>query len=137
MPATRTHVKRVTAASLRTRPGGTRFRRRIKDISVLSTLFYIVSQILTLYYWVVILSAVMATLVSFGVLDSRNRLVWTVGDFLARLTEPALRPIRRVLPNFGGLDLSPLVLILVIVVIQMMLPRIFGAIQGDIQGLFL
>ncbi len=137
MPATQGYVKQLAAASLRTRPGGTRFRRRIKDNSVLTTVFYILSQILTLYYWVVILSAVIVTLVSFGVLDSRNRLVWTVGDFLARLTEPALRPIRRVLPNFGGLDLSPLVLILIIVVIQMMLPRIYGAIQGDVQGLFL
>ena len=137
MPTSLGHVKQVAAAALRTRPGGTRFRRRIKDVSVLTTVFYILSQILTLYYWVVILSAVIVTLVSFGVLDSRNRFVWTVGDFLARLTEPALRPIRRVLPNFGGLDLSPLVLILIIVVIQMMLPRIYGAIQGDVQGLFL
>ena len=104
---------------------------------MLTILFQILSEVLSLYRWVVILAAVITTLVSFGVLDSRNRLVWTVGDFLYRLTEPALRPIRRVLPNFGGLDLSPLVLILIIVVIQMMLPRIYGAIQGDVQGLFL
>jgi len=104
---------------------------------VLSILYYILSQILSLYWWVVILAAVITTLVSFGVLDSRNRIVWTVGDFLYRLTEPALRPIRRVLPNFGGVDLSPLILLLIISALQMLLPRIFGALQGDIQGLFL
>jgi len=76
-------------------------------------------------------------LVSFGVLDTRNRFVWTIGDFLYRVTEPALRPIRNVLPNFGGLDISPLVLILIIWVLEMLLARVYAAIMfGNIQGLF-
>ena len=105
---------------------------------MLTILFDVVMEILALYRWVVILAAIIATLVSFGVLDSRNRLVWTIGDFLYRLTEPALRPIRRILPNFGGLDLSPLVLILLISVAQALLARIYAAIMtGDVQGLFL
>lgn len=105
---------------------------------MLTILFQVVSEILSLYRWVVILAAIITTLVSFGVLDSRNKLVWTVGDFLYRLTEPALRPIRRVLPNFGGLDLSPLLLILLISVAQMLLTRIYAAVMtGDVQGLFL
>jgi YggT family protein len=53
-------------------------------------------------------------LASFGVLDTRNRLVWTVGDFLFRVTEPILRPVRNVMPNFGNLDLSPIVVILLL-----------------------
>ena len=105
---------------------------------MLTILFDVAMEILSLYRWVVILAAIVVTLVSFGVLDSRNRIVWTVGDFLYRLTEPALRPIRRILPNFGGLDLSPLVLILLISVAQMILGRVYAAVMtGDVQGLFL
>ena len=58
--------------------------------------------------WAVILAAVFSLLTSFGVLDTRNRLVWTIGDFLYRITEPALRPIRNLMPNLGGIDISPM-----------------------------
>jgi YggT family protein len=69
---------------------------------VITILYQILNEILNLYKWAVILAAVFSMLVSFGVLDTRNRLVWTIGDFLYRVTEPALRPIRNMLPNFGG-----------------------------------
>ena len=62
--------------------------------------------------WAVILAALFSLLVGFNVLDTRNRAVWTIGDFFYRVTEPALRPIRNLLPNLGGVDLSPLVLLL-------------------------
>ena len=75
-------------------------------------LFWFVDQLLHLYIWAVILSALVSLLASFGVLDTRNRIVWTIGDFLFRLTDPALRPIRRFLPNLGGIDISPIILIL-------------------------
>jgi len=105
---------------------------------VITILFQIAQEVLNLYKWAVILAAVMSMLVSFGVLDTRNRLVWTIGDFLYRITEPALRPIRRVLPSFGNIDLSPLVLIFLLYVAQMLLARIYGAIvYGNISGLFL
>jgi YggT family protein len=94
---------------------------------LLSIIFFLLHVILRLYLWAVILAAVVSTLASFGVLDTRNRIVWTIGDFLYRLTEPALRPIRNVLPNFGGIDLSPLVLILIIMAAQMLLDRIYAA----------
>ena len=104
---------------------------------VITIIFWVLQEVLHLYLWAVILAAVFSMLVSFGVLDTRNRIVWTIGDFLYRLTEPALRPIRNVLPNFGGLDISPLVLILVIWVLQMLLARLYAAIMfGNIQGLF-
>jgi YggT family protein len=92
---------------------------------VFTILYEIVNEILSLYIWAVILAAVFSMLVAFGVLDTRNRIVWTIGDFLYRLTEPALRPIRNFLPNFGSLDLSPIVLIFLIWIIQQMLQRIF------------
>ncbi len=77
-------------------------------------LFDLVFVVLQMFFWALLLSAVVSTLISFGVLDGRNRFVWTIGDFLFRITEPVLRPIRRVLPNFSGLDLSPLVAMLAI-----------------------
>ncbi len=76
--------------------------------------FWLIDQAIGLYIWALILAAVVSLLISFGVLDSRNRLVWTIADFLERITEPALRPIRRFLPNLGGIDISPVILILLL-----------------------
>lgn len=105
---------------------------------MITIVFEIVHQVLNLFYWAVILAAVFSMLTSFGVLDTRNRIVWTIGDFLYRITEPALAPIRRVLPMFGNIDLSPLVLIFIIYVVQALLGRIYAAIVfGNVQGLFL
>lgn len=105
---------------------------------MITILFQIAQEILNLYKWAVILAAVMSMLVSFNVLDTRNRFVWMVGDFLYRITEPALRPIRRVIPTFGSIDLSPVALIFLIYVAQMLLARIYAAIvYGNVSGLFL
>lgn len=105
---------------------------------MITIVFQILQEILNLYKWAVILAAVMSMLVGFGVLDSRNRFVWTVGDFLYRITEPALRPIRRVIPTFGSIDLSPVALIFLIYVAQMLLARIYAAIAfGNLSGLIL
>ena len=105
---------------------------------MITILFEIAGELLSLYRWAVILAAVFSMLSSFGVIDTRNRLVYTIGDFLYRITEPALRPIRNILPNFGNIDLSPVVLILLIYALQMLLGRIYAAIVfGNVQGLFL
>jgi YggT family protein len=87
-------------------------------------IFWLVDRLLSLYIWAVILSAVFSILVSFGVLDTRNRMVWTIGDFLYRITEPALRPIRNLLPNLGGIDISPVILILLLQAARMLLGEI-------------
>jgi YggT family protein len=84
-------------------------------------LFWLVDRLLSLYIWAVILAAVFSILTSFGVLDTRNRLVWTIGDFLYRITEPALRPIRNLLPSLGGIDISPIILILLLQAARMLL----------------
>ncbi len=68
-------------------------------------------NIITLYIWVLIISAVMSWLIAFGVVNTRNRAVYLIADFCYRVTEPALRPIRRILPLMGGIDLSPIILI--------------------------
>ncbi len=72
----------------------------------------LIDQIITLYFWIIIASAVLSWLVAFNVLNTQNRFVYTVGDLLHKLTEPALRPIRKIMPDLGGIDLSPIVLIL-------------------------
>ena len=87
-------------------------------------LFWLVDRLISLYMWAVILSAVFSLLTSFGVLDTRNRIVWTIGDFLYRITEPALRPIRNLLPNLGGIDISPIILILLLQAARMLLGEI-------------
>jgi YggT family protein len=86
--------------------------------------------VLDLYVWVVILSAIFSWLYAFNVVNTRNQFVSMVGETLYRLTEPVLRPIRRILPAMGGLDLSPVVLLLIIFVLQRMiqlyvLPNVF------------
>ena len=81
---------------------------------MIPALFQLLNAIIGLLVWALILSAIFSTLASFGVLDTRNRLVWTIGDFLTRVTEPMLRPIRNVLPNFGNIDISPIVAILLL-----------------------
>ncbi len=79
------------------------------------SLLNLVNMVIELYIWAVILSAVLSWLVAFNVINTRNRFVYSVGAFLYRVTEPALRPIRRFIPNLGGIDLSPIVLILLLV----------------------
>ena len=81
---------------------------------MITALFQLLDLILRLYVWALILAAVFSMLTSFNVLDTRNRLVWTIGDFLFRITDPVLRPIRNFLPNLGGIDLSPLIVIAII-----------------------
>lgn len=103
---------------------------------MISTLFWLLDELLNLYIWAVIIAALFGMLASFGVLDTRNRTVWSIGDFLYRLTEPALRPIRNILPNFGNIDLSPLILLLLLQAARMLLSRIaIVIITGSMQYL--
>jgi YggT family protein len=74
--------------------------------------------ILNLAWWVIIISVIMSWLIAFNVLDTRNRVVYQIADMLYRLTEPVYRPIRNVLPDLGGIDLSPLVVLIAIYALQ-------------------
>ena len=73
---------------------------------------------LQLYMWLVIAAAILSWLVAFNVVNTRNQLVGTVSEFLFRITEPALRPIRQFMPNLGGIDISPVILFLIIIFIE-------------------
>jgi YggT family protein len=97
---------------------------------ILIPLLTVISYALDLYWWVVIAMIVYSWLTAFGVINTYNSTVRTIGDVLARLTEPVLRPIRQFLPNFGAVDLSPIVLWLGITFLQMVDNRLIVAIHG-------
>ena len=84
-----------------------------------------ISYLLTIYIYVLIAMAVLSWLIAFNVANPRSPVVHAVGEFLYRVTEPLLRPIRNLLPNLGGIDVSPVILILLILFIQaVILPNI-------------
>ncbi len=78
----------------------------------------LVDTVISLYIWALIISAVLSWLVAFNVVNTSNRFVYAVGDFLYRLTEPALRHIRRFIPLMGGIDISPVILILILMFVR-------------------
>jgi YggT family protein len=85
------------------------------------SLLMLIDKVIDIYSWVVIASAIMSWLVAFGVINVRNQFIRVVVDLLYRLTEPVLRPIRRVLPNLGGVDISPVILLLGLIFVQSLL----------------
>ncbi|MGH6832745.1 MAG: YggT family protein [Methyloceanibacter sp.] len=74
--------------------------------------------VIDLYIWVVIASAILSWLIAFNVINTSNQFVRSVAEMLYRVTEPALRPIRSVIPNLGGIDISPVILILFLLFIR-------------------
>ena len=87
------------------------------------SILYIILVVLDIYIWLLIAAAVLSWLVAFNVINTRNQFVAMVGDFLYRVTEPVLRPIRNMLPSLGGIDISPVVLILIIILIKDVIVR--------------
>ncbi|HSO41582.1 MAG: YggT family protein [Rhodospirillales bacterium] len=94
---------------------------------ILGPLFWLITTVIELFIWALVISAVLSWLVAFNVVNTRNRFVYMVGDFLHRVTEPALRPIRRIIPNLGGIDISPLILILLLLFLQQVLLRLYAS----------
>ena len=83
----------------------------------------IILLILQIYIWLLIAAAVLSWLVAFNVVNTRNQVVAMLGEFLYRITEPLLRPIRSVMPNLGGIDVSPVILILLILLLENVIVR--------------
>jgi YggT family protein len=81
-------------------------------------LIQFIAMVIDLYIWVIIASAILSWLIAFGVVNTQNRFVYMVADGLYRLTEPALRPIRRYVPDLGGIDISPVILILLLIFLK-------------------
>lgn len=97
---------------------------------VLDPLLRVIMIAIELYIWMVIGSAILSWLVHFGVVNTRNQFVSMIGRFLWQITEPAIRPIRRIVPNFGGIDISPIALILALIFIKMVLGNILLTMRG-------
>ena len=92
----------------------------------LAPILIIVIKLLEIYVWVIILRVVASWLLAFGVITMANHLVRMAIDVLERLTDPLLRPIQRFVPRFGGMDFSPLILLLIVYLVQMELGVLLG-----------
>lgn len=86
----------------------------------------LIKTVISIYIMLLIAQAILSWLVVFNVVNTRNRVVYMVGDFLYKITEPLLRPIRRVLPSLGGIDVSPVVLILLLIFVQNLIREYVG-----------
>lgn len=92
---------------------------------IINPLFEIIDIVIYIYIRILLVAVVMSWLVQFNVINTRNRFVYMVMDALHRLTDPVLRPIRRILPDMGGLDISPVVLMLILYFIQRVLGELY------------
>jgi YggT family protein len=93
---------------------------------MLYALFGIIDMILQVLVWIIIAQVILSWLVAFNVINTRNSFVNQIGGFLYRATEPALRPIRNVLPSLGGIDISPMILILLLIFARRLLWQMFA-----------
>ena len=81
----------------------------------------LISMVIQIFIYLLVANAILSWLVAFSVINTNNQFVATVGQFLYKITEPILRPIRRIIPQFGGIDVSPIVLILLLIFAQNLL----------------
>ena len=96
-----------------------------------SFLEFIVSSLLSLLYWAIIISAIMSWLIAFDIINLRNQFVYNVHRFLDAVTRPILRPFQRIIPTLGGVDISPIIVLLIIVGIQRyLLPMAFAPLRA-------
>ena len=87
------------------------------------SILYVILLLLDLYIWLLIAAAILSWLIAFNVGNTRNQFVDMIGRFLYAVTEPVLRPIRSIMPNLGGIDISPVILILLIILIKDIIVR--------------
>jgi YggT family protein len=99
-------------------PDPVRSPRPINPSIAMRALFLVIDLVLNLYIWLLIAAAVLSWLIAFNVVNTRNQFVAMVADFLYRITEPVLRPIRNIMPNLGGIDISPVIVILIIIFLR-------------------
>lgn len=86
--------------------------------AIIGFIFFIISSLLQLLIWAIIINALMSWLVAFDVINLRNRFVASVARFLDAVTRPVMRPVQRIIPTLGGVDISPIVVILVLTGVQ-------------------
>jgi YggT family protein len=92
----------------------------------MNAILWLFDTVITLAIWILIANAIYSWLIAFNIVNPRNQVVATIGEFLYRTTEPFLAPIRRRLPNLGGIDISPIVLIIGLIFIRMFVLEVAG-----------
>ena len=92
----------------------------------MKSIFILLDNIITIYLWIIIINAILSWLVAFNVLNTQNRFVFSVLDMTSKLTDPALNKIRRFLPTFGSIDISPVILILFLMFLRNIIFEIFA-----------
>jgi len=92
----------------------------------MKSIFILLDSIITIYLWIIIINAILSWLVAFNVLNTQNRFVFSVLDATYKLTDPALNKIRRFIPTFGSIDISPVVLILILIFLRNVIFEIFA-----------
>ena len=92
----------------------------------MKSLFFLLDSIITIYIWIVIINAILSWLVAFNILNTQNRFVFSVLDATYKLTNPALNKIRRFIPTFGSIDISPVILILLLIFLRNLIFEVFA-----------
>ena len=92
----------------------------------MKSIFILLDSIITIYLWIIIINAILSWLVAFNVLNTQNRFVFSVLDATYKLTDPALNKIRRFIPTFGSVDISPVILILLLMFLRNVIFEIFA-----------
>tara|TARA_B100000745_G_scaffold157254_1_gene102944 strand:- start:143 stop:433 length:291 start_codon:yes stop_codon:yes gene_type:complete len=92
----------------------------------MKSIFVLLDSILTIYLWIIIINAILSWLVAFNILNTQNRFVFSVLDATYKLTDPALNKIRRFIPTFGAIDISPVILILLLMFLRNIIFEIFA-----------
>ena len=92
----------------------------------MKSLFILIDSLITIYLWIIIINAVLSWLVAFNVLNTQNRFVFSVLDATYKMTDPALNRIRRFIPTFGSIDISPVILILILMFLRNIIFEIFA-----------
>jgi len=91
----------------------------------MKSIFILLDSIITIYLWIIIINAILSWLVAFNILNTQNRFVFSVLDATYKLTDPALNKIRRFIPTFGSIDISPVILILILMFLRNIIFEIF------------
>lgn len=100
---------------------------------IIQLVFFILNALLDLLWWAIVISAVLSWLFAFEVINRRNQFVYNVATVLDRITDPILRPFRRLIPAIGGVDISPIIVLLLLRGVQLF---ILPPLQATLIGLF-
>jgi YggT family protein len=92
----------------------------------MKSIFILLDSIITIYLWIIIINALLSWLVAFNVLNTQNRFVFSVLEVTYKLTDPALNKIRRFIPTFGSIDISPVILILILMFLRNLIFEVFA-----------